>query len=253
MTFGTSKSASKAGKTFAALIVGAGLFLGAGVVAPVAAQAATPTAVAVAKASPKCVKATKKAKVAKQAYSKARRSGNVNTVTAAYTKWRKAVYNKQVACAAPTPSAEISVPSSPSGNPNDTRPSGWTRPADGSGLPGSNAVGVTVQGGCPVTVSKYEFRKRQYTDDPNIVSWSLSLRVQNYSKDAHTVRIVVTAVDASGKPFYDKWAGEMTPLWNSTTSLAPYIDGPTTLVFTPFNANPNVDGAKVTSLTVTCE
>lgn len=227
-------------------------FFVSGIASPVTAQAADQTVVGVVESSSKCRKATARVASAKKVYVKAKSSGNLRAFTSAYKKWRQAVHNQQVACSAPPP-AKVVVPSSPSGHPNDQRPVGWVRPADGSGLPGSNAAGVTVQDSCPVTVSRYEFRTRQYTDDPNIVSWSLSLRVQNFSKDAHTVRVVVTAVDASGKPFFDKWAGDMNPLWNDKTKVEPYVDGSSTLVFTPFNANLDVAGARVVSITVTCE
>jgi hypothetical protein len=80
-----------------------------------------------------------------------------------------------------------------SGNPRDPRPKNWVRPADGSGLPGSNFEKVQVAPNCPVSISRIEMKEIIVASGD--LTWVLSLYGENYSPNKINVHFTADAIN----------------------------------------------------------
>lgn len=170
-----------------------------------------PNATTTRKRTPKCVRAIKKEKRAARAEASARNGGTYAQVVAATNRHDKATAARKKACRTGKPdSTVVPFPSDITsqhynGDPADPRPAGWTRPADGSGLPGSNASNVTVTN-CPAlfTVSSVVIFHKHVAGPSGPITdmtqgeadyYEVSVQMENYTARPVTVTYEMTALD----------------------------------------------------------
>lgn len=242
-------------KSLAAVAVGVALMVG---LSATPAFAATPTTSTAVVKSAKCVKATKNVAVAKQNLAKARKSGNAKTIKVATVSFNKAKKVRAAACKVTSTGFTKPYGNSNtfSGYPYDPRPVNWVKPADGSGLPGSNLTQVTNVNNCPVAVHKVEFVTSARTGQTKAVAYYTN-NAPFYVKAS----IVVDAVDNNGTPVYNGMkivdgslqAGNW-PILEGT------VDDGTSLAGTVYEGSwiggPSVtanNGVQVSKVTVMCE
>lgn len=199
--------------------------------------ATTTAAAPAATVTPACKKATKAVKKAWKARVAAKKSGDINRFIAADRKWRKAKDARKRICS--LPASAFTPPTTPeptfSGNSKDPRPAGWVRPADGSGLPGSNASEVTFNvPNCPVTVSSFTIQPTS-----SATGWYFVAKLQNYTDKKYQILWRATLVDADGTT----WE---TGVWDSDV-LKAYSDGKYDLADLTFTIYPDDPFSPATS------
>lgn len=191
--------------TIAAAAVAAAAILAVPVATPAQATPAQATGhaqAAPAKQTAACKKATRTLAKARTRYQQARHQPSASGLKSAWNALRKAKSAKAKACAAKRP-AQMTIEekylwSLPAYDPQ--RPD-WVRPADGSGLPGSNYVPTTVIGGCPVTVSDTWIVQREsyYADGSQAAPvYSVITAVTNPQPTNQWLRVSVEFVDQNG-------------------------------------------------------
>lgn len=241
-------------KSLAAIAVGVTLALGVSVPASATTVSAAPAVVK----SAACVKATNNLTVAKKSLEKARKSGNTKTIKVATARYNKAKKVRTNACkpAATGFSKPYGNANTFSGYPYDPRPVNWVKPADGSGLPGSNLTQVTNANNCSVAVHKVEFETSARTGQVKVIA--------HYTNNAPMyvkASIVVDVVDNNGNPVYNTKkivdGGLQSGSWPMLEAVV--ADG-SSLIGTTYEGDwvggPSVtakNGTQVAKVTVTCE
>lgn len=153
-----------------------------------------------------CAKAKKNVEKKRKAYRAARHQPSFSVLNRAFKKYKAAQAQAKKAC---TPGKPAPVPSVIPWNPetydeafNNPWSPGFMRPPDGSGYPYSNAAGVTVIGGCPITVSKIVFEKGPNTAyHPNDSLMTIYLENSIGKKDGRVpFTLTVIIADPQGNP-----------------------------------------------------
>ncbi len=212
------------------------------------AQTISPNSQPTVKTTRACKKAKKAVKRA-WALRKARfAAGDGPGFVKADAAWKKAKARRAKVCrvAAVTPATPAN-PGTASGDPDDPRPAGWVRPADGSGEKGSNASFAAVSAGCPVTISGV--RKVAVTSTDGYVMWVFVVDVQNYTAKAVTYDIVVEGVDAAGNNL-----GPKSPVFYlTTTTLDAWGEKGHSASTSAAGHAPDLNAARVTTVRITCQ
>ncbi|MDD2818650.1 MAG: hypothetical protein PHN51_07640 [Candidatus Nanopelagicales bacterium] len=216
----------------------------------------------VVRKSAPCAKATKDLAAAKKALFVAmRKPHNARGVKNAEIRYQKARKKKTAACKVTAKSPEVTgairefgTANTFSGYPYDPRPVNWVKPADGSGLPGSNVPQVTNVNNCPVAVHNVEFKTSDRTGQVTAIA--------RYTNNApmYVKASIVDVVDNNGNPVYNMMkivdGGLQSGSW---PMLEAVVDDGTSLHGPTYDGSwvggPSVtakNGTKVAKVTVTC-
>jgi hypothetical protein len=126
-------------------------------------------------------------------------SWNRSDLRAATRAYTRAAANSQALC-------DAEALDNFSGQVGDPRPVGWVRPADGSGLAGSNDLRVTVSPNCPVTASYVRMVRGVHNSTPaggpTVQERDLfvGMPLQNYSSTDVSATVDVWILDQAGRP-----------------------------------------------------